>query len=443
MIIDSLVCAPWILPVQPLGTVHENSAIAIHHGRILGIHPRHEALELYQPLQLHDLEQHVLLPGFINAHTHAPMSLLRGFADDRPLMAWLHEHIWPAERRWLSPDWIRDGVRLAMAEMLRSGTTCFNDMYFFPEVVMHEALETGLRCSGGMIVMDYPSAWAEDVDTYLRQGLEMRERFRHHALASFVFAPHAPYTVSDGTLERIRTLADELDCGIHMHVHETAHEITQSIEQHGVRPLARLDRLGLLTPRLMAVHMTQLLASEIDLLADRGVSVIHCPESNMKLASGFCPVTPLHQAGVTLALGTDGAASNNDLDMLGEMRSAAFMAKAVSMDPSSMPAHQALHCATLGGATALGIDAVTGSLNPGKWADMIAVNLETLETQPCFDVASTLVYAADRRQVTHAWVAGRLLMRERELTSMDLEDIQQRTRHWQQQMQVKNRQDAA
>ncbi|AAU92427.1 MULTISPECIES: TRZ/ATZ family hydrolase [Methylococcus] len=430
MIIDTLITARWIIPVEPDGVTLEHHALAIDRGRITDLLPTTEALVRYQPRRIERLEHHALIPGLVNAHTHAAMTLLRGVADDLPLMQWLQEHIWPLEQKWIGEAFVRDGVQLAMAEMIRGGVTCFNDMYFFPEVVAREAVRAGMRAAVGMIVVDFPTAWATDADDYLRKGLALRDDYRHEPLIATVFAPHAPYTVSDEPLVRIRTWSEELDCPVHIHLHETADEIHRSGRQYGMRPLKRLDQLGLVGPHLIGVHMTQLEDGEIARLAETGASVVHCPESNLKLASGFCPAVKLLAAGVNVALGTDGAASNNDLDLLGETRTAALLAKAVANDAAALPAHQALRMATLNGAAALGLGAETGSLVVGKSADVVAIGLEHIESLPIYNPVSDLVYAAGRQQVTDVWVAGRQLLKKRELLTLDATEIREKTLIW-------------
>jgi 5-methylthioadenosine/S-adenosylhomocysteine deaminase len=429
--IDTLLHARWIIPVEPDDRVLEDHSLAIHQGRIIALCPRQQAEQDYTAQNTRYLDQHVLLPGLINTHTHAAMTLFRGLADDLPLMEWLHDHIWPAETNWVNSEFVHDGTQLAIAEMLRGGTTCFNDMYFFPDEVARIASQAGMRAAIGLIVIDFPTAWANDADEYLSKGLQLHDRYRNDPLISTVFAPHAPYTVSDAPLQRIQTLAEELDIPIHMHIHETADEIQQSLEQYQLRPLQRLEQLGLLTPRLLAVHMTQIDDDEISQLATTGVHVLHCPESNLKLASGFCPIQRLQQAGVNVAIGTDGAASNNDLDMFGEMRTAALLAKAVAGDASAIPAATALRMATINGARALGIDTETGSLVPGKAADVIAVRLDDIEAEPLYHPLSHVVYACSRDKVSDVWVAGRHLLSERRLTTLDEAAIRQRTRVWQ------------
>jgi 5-methylthioadenosine/S-adenosylhomocysteine deaminase len=429
--VDTLLHARWIIPVEPDNTVFEDHSLAIKDGRIHALLPGDEARRRFQADVVLELSEHALIPGLINAHTHAAMSLFRGLADDLPLMEWLNNHIWPAEGAWVNPEFVRDGTQLAMAEMLKGGVTCFNDMYFFPDETAQAAHEAGMRAMLGMILIDFPTAWAQDAEEYVDKGLKLHDHYRNHPLIGTAFAPHAPYTVSDGPLQRVRVLADELDVPIHMHVHETAAEVQQGVEQHGVRPLQRLEQLGLTTPRLVGVHMTQLSDAEINAYARSGAHVVHCPESNLKLASGFCPVHKLLQAGVNVAIGTDGAASNNDLDMFAEMRSAALLAKAVAGDASALPAHLALRMATLNGAAALGLAEETGSLVTGKAADIAAVHLGAIETQPLYHPISQLVYAAGSRRVSDVWVAGQHLVKEGVLTSLDEQEILAKARAWQ------------
>lgn len=427
--VDTLIHAAWIAPVEPAETLLENHAVAIRDGRITAILPAEEAERLSARRRVR-LDEHILIPGLVNAHTHAAMSLMRGLADDLPLMTWLQEHIWPAEQQQVSAGFVHDGSLLACAEMIRSGTTCFNDMYFFPEETARAVDQAGLRAVMGLIVIDFPSAWARDADDYLHKGIALHDELRGHARIRTAFAPHAPYSVADGPLGRIVTLAEELDLPIHMHVHETAAEVEQSLKEHGRRPIQRLDDLGLLGPRLVAVHMTQLTEAEIAHCAERGVQVVHCPESNLKLASGFCAAARLREAGLNVTLGTDGAASNNDLDLLGEMRTAALLGKGVAADAAALPAPAVLEMATLAGARALGLDDEIGSLVPGKSADLVAVRLDTLETAPVYHPLSQLIYAAGREHVTDVWVAGQPLLRDRELTTLDEAELLGRARHW-------------
>ncbi len=424
---DLCLKASWIIPIEPRGQVLRDHALLVRDGRIAAIAPQSKAPRATVTV---NLPGHALLPGLINAHTHAAMTLFRGLADDLPLHQWLHEHIWPAEGRYVNSDFVRDGSALAALEMIKGGTTCFADMYFFADETARVAAQAGLRAVLGLVVIDVPTAWARDPEEYLSRGIALCDKWRHDPLVKPLLAPHAPYSVSDDTLTRIRVRADELDIGLHMHIHETAGEIEHSLQNHGVRPLARLDRLGIVHSDLMAVHMTQLLPDEIALCAERGVSVVHCPESNLKIAAGICPATALAHAGVNLALGTDGAASNNDLDMFGEMRTAALLAKGTSGDATSVPAAYALEMATLNGARALGLAADTGSLVVGKSADLIAVDLNVPATQPLYDPISQIVYAASRDQVTHVWVAGRALLAGRRPLTLDEKAIIGRAAAW-------------
>jgi 5-methylthioadenosine/S-adenosylhomocysteine deaminase len=428
--VDTLIKARWVAPVAPAGGVLTNHAVAIRQGRILDLLPIEDALERYEASEQVDRPGHLLIPGLVNAHTHAAMTLLRGLADDLALMDWLRHHIWPAEQRWVSAEFVEHGAELAMAEMLLSGTTTFSDMYFFPEVVARTAARIGMRASVGMILIKFPTVWAGDPAEYLRKGLALRDEYKGHPLVSTTFAPHAPYTVDDEYLVKIRRLADELEVPVQTHLHETAEEVLGSVVDCGARPLARLDRLGLVSPMLMAVHMTQLENGEIDRLAAAGSSVVHCPESNLKLASGFCPVAELLAAGVNVCLGTDGAASNNDLDMIGEMRTAALLAKGVAGRADAVTARQTLEMATINGARALGLAESIGSIETGKWADLCCVDLERPATWPVYDPVAQLVYAASRDQVEDVWVAGRRLVADGRLTRIDEAAIVARAGAW-------------
>jgi 5-methylthioadenosine/S-adenosylhomocysteine deaminase len=432
--IDTLLSASWVVPVEPAGRVLTDSAIAVHRGRIVALLPRDEATARFRADDTVHLDRHVLIPGLVNAHTHAAMTLFRGIADDMPLDEWLKEHIWPAEQSWVNDAMVRDGTRLACAEMLRGGVTCFNDMYFYPDEVGKVAADCGMRATIGLIVVDFPTVWARDADEYLAKGTEVHDRFRDADLIRTAFTPHAPYSVSDATFSRVRTLADELDIPVHTHVHETAGEVADSVREFGERPLARLDRLGLLNHRLIAVHMVHIDDGEIARMAECAASVVHCPESNLKLASGFCPVQRLLDAGVNVALGSDGAASNNDLDVHGEMRTAALLAKAVAGDAAALPAARAIEAATLSGARALGQDDEIGSLLPGKSADVVALDLGELESQPVHDPLSHAVYASSRSQVTNVWIAGRAVVKDRELLTLDRAAVIANAEQWRRRM---------
>ena len=428
--VDTVIHARWIIPVTEDDPILEHHSIAVHAGKIVAILPTAEAHEQYQGHIENNYPNHAILPGLINAHTHTSMSLFRGIADDLPLMDWLNNHIWPAEQKWVNEEFIHDGSELAIAEMLRSGTTCFNDMYFYPDITARVARDAGIRACVGLIVLDFPTVWANNADEYIEKGLDLRDKYRSDALIHTLFAPHAPYTVSDEPLKRLRVLSDEMDLPIHIHVHETKAEVDIAVNNDGMRPLKRLKNLGLVSPNLLAVHMTQLTDEEITMLSEAGSHVVHCPESNLKLASGYCQVHKLLDAGVNVAMGTDGAASNNDLNMIGEMHTAALVGKAVAGDAAAITSSQTLRMATINGARALGLDAITGSLEAGKYADMIAIDFNSLELSPVYNPLSHIIYSCDREQVTDVWVAGKHLLKERALTTLDEQKIINKVRIW-------------
>ena len=429
---DLFIEAGWVIPVVPHGVVLEDYVVVVTGDSIVALLPRAQAHASYAPRQTVSRPQAVVLPGLVNAHTHNPMTLMRGVADDLPLMPWLTEHVWPIEAAVMSPVYIADGVELAVAEMLRGGTTCCNENYFFPDVQAATYRRMGFRAVVGLPFIEFPSAWAASPAEYFDKGLEVHDNYRRDPLVSFSFAPHAPYTVHDDSFERIRMLAEQLDLPVHCHVHETAQEIDDSLKQYGQRPLARMDRLGLVNERLIAVHMTQLTDGEIALCAERGVSVAHCPQSNLKLASGFCPVHKLDRAGVRIAIGTDGCASNNDLDMFDELRCAALLAKGVAGDATALDAAATLRAATIDGAKAIGLGERIGSIEAGKQADLICVAMDALETQPMYHPISQLVYSTGRQQVTDVWIAGERKLDDRRLLDVDVAGLLARVGQWQQ-----------
>ena len=427
--LDCLLLPQWLVPVEPAGVVLKNYAIGIRGDRIALIAPREQALK-YLCADIRELPNTLLTPGLINAHGHAAMTLFRGLADDLPLQVWLKEHIWPAELKWVDEDFVRDGTDLAIAEQLKNGISCFSDMYFYPSIACQQVHSSGIRAQITIPILNMPIPGARDPALALRDGLQLFDDFKQHPRLSLGFGPHAPYTVNDPELENIAMLAAQLDAPIQMHVHETASEVQHSIDKYGERPLARLARLGLLGPRFQAVHMTQVNDEDIALLTQSNSSVIHCPESNLKLASGFCPIERLWNAGINVAIGTDGAASNNNLDLLGETRTAALLAKAVAQSAGAIDAHRALRMATLNGARALGLDEHTGSLEVGKLADIAAFNFSDLSVQPVYDPVSQLIYAAGRNCVEHLWVGGKQLLKDRKLVRMDEEKIITKSQYW-------------
>jgi 5-methylthioadenosine/S-adenosylhomocysteine deaminase len=430
MQIDTLIHAGHVLPVQPRATLADH-AVAIKDGRIVAVAPSYQARAMYQAREVVELPRHVLLPGLVNLHCHAAMSLMRGLADDLPLMSWLRDHVWPAEAKHVSDEFVHDGSLLAMAEMLRGGITCVNDMYFFPAATARAALRAGMRAHLGIIAIEFPSAYATDAGDYMKKGLAVRQAYQDEPLIGFTMAPHAPYTVADETLKRLSVLAEELDVPLHIHLHETRDEIREEMARHGMRPLERLRRLGLVNTRLIAVHSVHYEDVELDILAHQGASVAHCPSSNLKLASGIAPIAAMRARGINVGLGTDGAASNNRLDLLTEARTAALIAKASSGDAAVVGAHEVLEMATLGGARALGRERELGSIEAGKWADLAAIELDSPETLPCFDPASHVAYAAGREHVTHVWVAGEARLAERRLLTLDVGDVRDKALWWQ------------
>jgi 5-methylthioadenosine/S-adenosylhomocysteine deaminase len=434
---DTLIHPGWIIPVIPEGVILTDHSIAMADGNIVAVLPRSEANSI-QADRVIELANHVVTPGLINCHGHAAMSLLRGYADDKPLTPWLEEHIWPAEAAHVSEEFVADGLELAVAEMVRAGATTFSDMYFFPNIAADTARRLGMRCQISFPIFDFPTVWARDADEYISKGIELIHRYRHSDLISVVFGPHAPYTVSEPTLAKIVVLANELDVAVQIHLHETRGEVLQAFEEHGERPLVSLNRLGMLGPKTQCVHMTNLGEQDIQVLADSGSQVIHCPSSNMKLASGTCPVGKLLAAGVNVALATDGAASNNSLNMFTEMRAAALLAKLHSGDATELPATEVLAMATIRGARALGIEERTGSLEVGKAADIIAVDLSQPETQPVHNPLSQLVYASNGSQVTHSWINGVQVLDERRLTMIDQQALSGRVQSWQKRINQRN-----
>ncbi|MQU25378.1 TRZ/ATZ family hydrolase [Pseudomonas helleri] len=426
---DLLLLPTWLVPVEPAGVVLKDHGVGIEGGRIVFIGPREEALK-HTAIETRELPDMLLSPGLINAHGHAAMTLFRGMADDLPLMTWLQDHIWPAEGKWVDEDFVRDGTDLAIAEQLKGGISCFSDMYFYPKTATERVHNSGIRAQIAIPILDFAVPGASSADEALRQAIELFGDLKYHPRIKIAFGPHAPYTVSDENLEKVRVIADELDATIQMHVHETAFEVQQSIEVYGERPVARLARLGLLGPRFQAVNMTQISDEDLSQLVENNASVIHCPESNLKLASGFCPVERLWLAGINVAVGTDGAASNNDLDLLGETRTAALLAKAVANSATALDAHRALRMATLNGARALGLESEIGSIELGKAADLVAFDLSGLAQQPVYDPVSQLIYATGRDCVKHLWVAGKHLLNNGKLTRMDEQQLCATAKAW-------------
>ena len=429
--VDLVIEARWVATVADNQAVLENYSVVVQSGLIVDVLPILESRQKYTASSVVCLENHVLMPGLINCHTHAAMSLMRGLADDIALMPWLEQHIWPAEQAVVSERYVQDASLLACAEMLSGGITCFNDMYFYPQATAAAATQAGMRANLGLLVIDFPSAYANDADDYLQKGFDAHDTWRNNPLITSSIAPHAPYTVSNQTLHKVITYAEQLGLGIHTHLHETQDEIVKSDAQYSLRPIQRLAELGLLGPNFVAAHGVHLLANEIELLAEYGCHIVHCPTSNLKLASGIAPVAQLLAKGVNVALGTDGAASNNRLDIFAEMRLAALLAKGVTGDASVLPAHQALAMATIHGAKALGLDHKIGSIEVAKLADLTAVRLDDIATAPYYDPISHLIYCCGREHVTHTWVAGELRYSDGIYASIEPNELKEIVNVWQ------------
>jgi 5-methylthioadenosine/S-adenosylhomocysteine deaminase len=427
---ELIIEASWVVPVEPHGTVLENHAVAISGGNIVALLPRDEMKARFSAAQTCRLDSHALIPGLVNFHSHAAMTLMRGLADDMKLMDWLSKRIWPAESRHVSAQFVYDGTLLACAEMLKGGITCFNDMYFFPEMTARAALDAGMRAALGIILIEFPTAYASDAQDYLRKGLAMRDELKHESLLSFCMAPHAPYTVSNKSFEQILMLSEQLQIPINTHLHETRDEIRESLATFGMRPIARLDKLGILGPNFIAIHAVHLEPAEIELLARLGCSVAHCPSSNLKLASGIAPIGSMLSSSINIGVGTDGAASNNRLDIFSEMRLAALLAKAASENAEVLPAHTALRMATFNAAQALGLERTIGSIEVGKSADLCAVNLSSIELSPCYDPVSHLIYAAGREHISDVWVAGEQLVESGRLLRLDEDSLMRKAGEW-------------
>ena len=430
---DTLISPRWCVPLEPSGEVLLEHAVIITDGRITDLLPLTEARQKYQPSVTLERPDHVLIPGLVNAHTHAAMTLMRGFADDQPLEAWLNESIWPAEKRWLSEDMVRVGTDLAIAEMMRGGITCFSDQYFFPETVAESAVDMHMRVHVGTPIIQFPTSWANSVAEYMSKGSDLvHDAYADHPMVTSCFAPDSTRALSDDEFTELRVLADQLDVPVQIHLHETTSEIEHSIREVGMRPFERLQKLGLANSSLLAVHAVHLSDEEISAMAATGVSIAHCPKSNLKLASGIAPVGSYRDAGVTVGLGTDGAASNNTLDMLSEMRTAALLAKATANDAAALSAEVALSMATLDSAESLGLANDIGSIKAGKWADLTCVDLSPLHSQPVYDPVSQLVYTARAEQVSDVWIAGRHQLDNGVLAHVDTQSIRARVDEWRQ-----------
>ncbi|MSQ80999.1 MAG: TRZ/ATZ family hydrolase [Candidatus Methylopumilus sp.] len=429
--VSAIISTKWICPVRPLNHVLEDHSIVIDDHQIIDIIDTKKVDALYTTNQHYQLHHHIVTPGLINTHTHAAMNLFRGYADDQSLHTWLNESIWPLEKKWVTPDFVYDGTLIACAEMLKSGITTFNEMYFYPQSAAQAISQSGLRANIGLFVMEHPSNYANDADDYLIKGLEARDGWRDEKLITSSIAPHAPYTISNKTFEKILTYANQLNLTIHMHVHETAAEIEESIKEYQLRPIERLNQLGIISPQFMAVHAVHLNEHDLITLAKESASVVHCPSSNLKLGSGLANIDAMHQHHLNVCLGTDGSASNNKLDLLHEMQLASLIAKGLMQNPSIIDARNSLEMATINGAKALGLDDNIGSIEIGKFADITAFNIDSINTLPIYDPISHLVYALSRDAVSHVWINGALQYQEGFLQSIDLKECKDIALRWQ------------
>ena len=429
-----IIQAGTILPVDDQDSILLDHALVVDQGRIVDLLPKSDVLTRYETDQWVDLPKHTLIPGLVNAHAHSPMVLLRGLGDDKPLMDWLTKHIWPAEGDLVTADFVKEGTELAVCEMIRTGTTCFAEHYFYPDMTARVAQEMGVRAQVGLWVGNVKTPWANDAKDCLSLGKKAYDAFmRDHSdndLVSFALAPHSPYMVDDQTFHEIKKWRDLDHLRVHIHLHETAKEVEDSLSAHRKRPIERMADLGLLDDTLQAVHLTQVNDGDIKLLKDHSVSMITCPASNMKLASGFAPLHQVLAANINLALGTDGAASNNGLDMLEDMRMAALIAKGVAKDATVLPAKQALRMATINGARALGLADDIGSLAIGKSADVVAIDMSDYTLQPAHHPYLSLVYAHASQHITDVWVAGKEKLRQRQLIDIELNDIYNKSHLW-------------
>lgn len=429
--IDTLICCRWIIPIEPHNVYLEHHAVAIQQGKIIDLLPNEIAEQRYSAQKKLTLSQHALLPGLINCHTHSPMTLLRGFADDRALMDWLENYIWPAEKKWMNDEFCYDGTRLAILEMVRGGTTCFNENYFYPQAIAKAVHDMKVRAAIGSTIIDFALHYAKTAADYVKVTEELYQSWHRHPLITVAIAPQGPYSVSDETFAKIRAFTEKYPIKIHLHLHETDDEIQHSLRHYQQRPIQRIAKLGLLSEQTQCIHMTQITPEDIKRLQQTGAHIVHCPQSNLKLASGFSPIKQFMHANLNIGIGTDGAASNNDLDLFNEVQTAALLAKAVAKDPTTLNAAEALRMATLNGAKVMGLDHQIGSIEKNKMADLIAVDLSTSNTQPIYNPISNLVYAAQQRQVSHVWIAGNLLLENTHFTLWNENEIISKSIEWQ------------
>lgn len=429
--VNQLIEARWGVPMShPHPEIMEHWAVAVSEGVIVATGPADRLKQIYTSDEHIQLTKHVLLPGFINAHAHSPMVLLRALSDDVRLKNWLEDCIWPAEKSLISQSFIEDGMCLAIAEMLRTGTTCINEHYFMPSIAAQTCQTMGMRAVIGLWVGDIQLPWAPSVDACFEAGLTLLDQAQFSDIIQFSWAPHSPYLLNDTELKKLASYSHSTQLPVHIHCHETQHEIEHSMRTLGLRPLARLAASGLLNEKLILVHMVETNQEDLAQLVTAGAHVITCPKSNAKLASGHAPLLEIRSAGVNVGLGTDSAASNNSLDMLEECRMMALLNKAVTRNPAALSAYECLYAATMGNAHALGLEAQVGSIDVGKKADLIAFNLDSLNTYPHHHPIAQLVYAAHSQQISHVWTQGRLRIKEGSFVDIDEQKLKRIAKHW-------------
>jgi len=426
-----IISAPWIFTSGAEGKLLSDYAIVIENDKVIDLVPENKVFDEYESNNTYQLTDHIVIPGLINAHAHAAMSLFKGFADDLPLQDWLNNHIWPAEKEFVNSSFVKDGSILAMSEMIKSGVTTFNDMYFFPDATAEAVKELGVRSNIGLVVLDFPTNYATDPEDYLLKGFEFRDKWRNEELITTSIAPHAPYSVSNEAFTLINTYSEELSINIHTHLHETQWEIEDSIAKYGMTPVQRLNNLGIIGPSLMAAHCVHLNEQDMATLAKNRVSIIHNPSSNMKLGSGIADIAKMLKQNLNVSLGTDSSASNNRLDIMEEMRLAALLIKGTTKSPELISAKEAIKMATINGAKALGLDSIIGSIEKNKKADLVAIDLSTIENQPIYNPLATLVYSSSRSDVSYVWIDGKIKLKDKKLVTIDEQVIIQLAKKWQ------------
>lgn len=428
--VDYIICGDYVLTMNENMDLIRGGAVAIKGSKIVDVNTSHNILKKYSSGEIIEGKDKVVLPGFINTHTHAPMVYFRGLADDLPLKEWLEGHIWPAENHWLSPEFISDAVELACLEMLKAGVTTYNDMYFFGDSAAVATKKIGMRAVLGAGILDFPSASAKNTDEYLKNAEIFSKNWKGDELITPCIAPHAIYTCSPDTFKKAKKLAEKFDLPLHIHLSETEWEVNEIISRYGKRPVAHLESIGFLDERVLAAHCVWLDNEEIEILAKRNVGVSHCIESNLKLASGIAPVVKMLKAGIKVTFGTDGAASNNDLSILSEMSTAAKVHKVMEKDPTVLNSKTALLMATRWGAEVLGLGNKIGSIEKDKLADIVIINLKKPHLAPIYDVYSHIVYSAIESDIEQVFVNGRMVINNRMLITYSEEHILQKASEW-------------